>query len=102
MNIWLTIIGMALVTYAARALPLLTMNGTPSMAAERLMRYVPPSVLAALVVPALFLSGTQLQSGSLLWAGLLGVLVAWFTRNIALTIVAGLAAFALLRAVGVA
>jgi branched-subunit amino acid transport protein len=102
MNIWLTIIGMALVTYAVRALPLFTMHGAPSALLERLMRYVPPSVFAALIVPALFLSSNQLQSGALLWAGLLGVLAAWFTHSIALTIVAGLAAFALLRALGVA
>ncbi len=100
MNVWLTIGGMFLVTYAARALPLLAMRNPPSPALERVLRYVPPSVFAALILPSLLLNGSNWQSGTLLWAGIFGVVVAYFSRNIALTIVAGLGAFALLRAIG--
>lgn len=97
MNIWLTIIGMGLATYATRVLPLLTLRGTPGPRLERVLRYVPPAIFAALIVPALLAPDGQLQLGASLWAGLIGAAVAYLTRNMALTILAGLASFALLR-----
>lgn len=100
MNIWLTIIGMALVTYATRVIPLLTLRGAPSPRVERLLRYVPPAIFAALIVPALVAPNGRVALGLDLWAGLIGAIVAFRTKNMALTIIAGLLAFALLRALG--
>ena len=68
----------------------------------RFLGYVPPAIFAALIVPALFAPSGSVEVGAALYAGLFGVLVAWRSRNMAITIIAGLAAFALLRAVGVA
>ncbi len=102
MNIWLTILGMAIVTYATRVIPLLTLRGQPSPQLARVLSYVPPAIFAALIVPALFAPNGSIVAGAALYAGLFGVLVAYFSRNMAITIFAGLAAFALLRAVGVA
>ncbi len=102
MNIWLTIFGMAIVTYATRVIPLLTLRGQPSPQLARFLSYVPPAIFAALIVPALFAPNGNIVADAALYAGLFGVLVAYFSRNMAITIVAGLAAFALLRAVGVA
>lgn len=102
MNIWLTIIGMALATFATRLIPVLTLRGTPGPRLDRVLRYVPPAIFAALIVPALVAPEGVLAFGPMLWAGLFGVVVAYVTRNMALTIIAGLAAFALLRLLGFA
>ena len=99
MTIWLTLIGMSAATYLTRVVPLVTMRGAPSARLERLLRYVPPAIFAALIVPALLAPEGQIRLGAELWAGLIGMAVAYATRNMALTIIAGLAAFALLRIV---
>ncbi len=101
MSVWLTIFGMAMVTYATRAIPLLTMRGQPNPKLARFLSYVPPAIFAALIVPALFAPSGSIEVGAALYAGLFGVLVAWRSHNMAITIIAGLAAFALLRAAGV-
>ncbi len=97
MSVWLTIAGMALATFAIRALPMLTLHGTPPPWLDRALRYVPPAIFAALVVPALLAPDGRLAAGPHLWAGLLGAVVAFRTRNMALTIAAGLLAYALFR-----
>lgn len=97
MNTWATIIGMALVTYAIRAIPLLGMRRAPGPRVERALRYVPPAVFAALVVPALVAPNGSFSAGPTLWAGLIGAVVAYRTRNIALTVVIGLGVYAVLR-----
>ncbi|HVM41632.1 MAG TPA: AzlD domain-containing protein, partial [Acidimicrobiia bacterium] len=66
--------------------------------AQRLLRQIPPAALASIVVPALVRPGGELG----LWqprlaAGLLAGLVAWRTRNVALTLVVGMAALMLLE-----
>jgi len=97
MNIWLTIAGMAVATFAIRALPMLSMQRTPPAWLDRMLRYVPPAIFAALVVPALLMPEGMLAAGPHLWAGLVGAVVAFGTRNMALTIAAGLLAYALFR-----
>lgn len=102
MTTWLIILGMAVVTYATRALPLLTWRGRPGPTLERALRHVPPAIFAALIAPALLTPGGRMQAGAEVWAWLVGAAVAWWTRNMALTIVTGLGAFALLRLLGLA
>lgn len=97
MNIWLTILGMALVTYGVRVLPLVAVRVKPGPTFEQMLRYVPPAVFAALIVPELIIPNGKLEFGPALLAGFVGVLVAWRTQNMALTILAGVASFALLR-----
>lgn len=58
---------------------------------ERVLRQIPPAVLAALVLPALLRPQGQLD----LWqprllAGVVAAVVSWRTRNIALTLVVGM------------
>ena len=66
----------------------------------RALNYVPASVLAALVFPALTYRGgvldISLQNARLL-AGLGGALVAWRTKNVLLTILVGMVLFWLLQ-----
>jgi branched-subunit amino acid transport protein len=58
--------------------------------AERILRQIPPAALAALVVPALVRphGHFDLTQWRLL-AGLIAALVAWRTKNVALTLVIG-------------
>ena len=69
---------------------------------RRALHYVPPAVLSAIIFPELFLpSGTldlSLENTRLL-AGLIAILVAWFTRNTLITILAGMLALFLLKLV---
>lgn len=70
---------------------------------RRLLPYVPVAALTALVTPDVFLVGGKFVAGvenPRLWAAVLAVVVAARWRNTLLTIGAGFAAFALLRAVG--
>jgi branched-subunit amino acid transport protein len=67
---------------------------------RRALRFVPPSVLTAIVVPELFVRAGEIQlspSNFRLAAGLLAVLVAWRTRNTLLTILAGMLALVMLE-----
>ncbi|MBU2546842.1 MAG: AzlD domain-containing protein [Proteobacteria bacterium] len=64
-------------------------------AVMHMLQYIPPAVLSALVWPALVLSKGQIavDPGShRLWAGLVASFVAWRTRSILLTLVAGMSA----------
>lgn len=68
---------------------------------RRALRFVPASVLAALVFPALtHPAGVfDLSLGNVrLLAGLAGALVAWRTRNVLLTIAAGMTVLWILQA----
>lgn len=69
---------------------------------RRALRFVPASVLAALVLPALtYPAGTlDLSLGNVrLLAGIGGAIVAWKTRNVLWTIVVGMVLFWILQAI---
>ncbi len=102
MNETLMIAGMAAVTFAVRY-PVLALVGKielPRRVFEAL-RYVAPSVLAAIIVPAVLLPDNQsihdAASGVPLAATLVAALVMWRSKNLLITIVVGMAAFAVLR-----
>jgi branched-subunit amino acid transport protein len=60
---------------------------------QRALRYVPPSVLTALIVPDLVGQGgaVSLSLGSArLVAGVVAIVVAWRSRNVFLTLIAGM------------
>ncbi len=97
MNIWPIMLGMFIVTYGIRVLPLVAVRVKPGPAFEQMLRYVPPAVFAALIVPDLVIPQGKLATGPALFAGLIGVVMAWRTQNMALTILAGVGPFTLLR-----
>jgi branched-subunit amino acid transport protein len=94
MNLWITIILMGVVTYGLR-LSLIALLGrfeVPPLI-SRGLRFVPPAVLSAIILPELVQPAGQLNLslGNIrLLAGLLAVLVAWRTRNVLLTVSAGM------------
>ena len=61
-TLFLTILGMAAVTYLPRLLPvwILSSRNLPQLAVDWL-RFVPPAVLAALLLPSLVISETRLD-----------------------------------------
>lgn len=93
-SVWITIVLAGAGTYALRASFLAAAHrlvNLPPMT-ERILRQIPPAVLAALVLPALVRPGGELD----LWqprllAGVVAGLVSWKTRNIGLTLVVGMA-----------
>ena len=92
---------MGLVTYLPRLLPvwLLASRRLPEPAITWL-RYVPASVLAAMLFPAIFTEQGQLNlhAGNLsFWAALPTLLVAWKTRSLFYAVVTGMLTIALLR-----
>jgi branched-subunit amino acid transport protein len=96
-NEFLLILGMGMVTFAIRY-PVLALVGKiplPERVFEAL-RYVPPAVLAAIIMPSLLMpDGSTLAihpQNTRLLAGLLAAGVAWKTRNLLLTTVLGMAA----------
>ena len=67
---------------------------------QRALRFVPPAVLSAIVFPDLLMPSGRLDlslGNYRLLAGIVAVLVAWWTRNTLLTILAGMAALLLLQ-----
>ena len=93
-TVWITILLAGAGTYALRASFLAAAQrlvDLPPMT-ERILRQIPPAVLAALVLPALVRPGGDFD----LWqprllAGVVAGLVSWKTRNIGLTLVVGMA-----------
>jgi branched-subunit amino acid transport protein len=89
MTFWLTLAGMALVTYALRASFLVLPPGVETPAfLRRALRYVPAAVLTAIWAPELAFAPGNEQ----LAAGVVAIAVAWRWRLTFVTILAGLAA----------
>lgn len=97
MNLWIVMIAVGLLTFLTRLsfIALLERIQLPA-AFQRALRFVPIAVLSAIIAPeigyadnALFLSP---QNPRLL-AGVVATLVAYYTKNVVWTIVAGMAAF---------
>ena len=100
-TIFLTILGMAAVTYLPRLFPLLALSGKklPDVVVSWL-RYVPPAVLAALLLPSLILQdGRVVINGDNLffWAALPTFAVAILTRNLFVPVLVGMVVVVLTR-----
>lgn len=68
----------------------------------RILNYIPPTALAAIVVPAVFKTNGSLDisPGNLqVYAGALAFIVSYYTRSMLLTILTGMAALLALKAV---
>jgi branched-subunit amino acid transport protein len=96
MNEVLMIAGMALVTIAVRY-PVLALVGRINLPEPilRALRFVPPSILAAIIVPELLYRDERIYvaaDNSFLVAGIFAGLVAWRSKNLLLTIVLGMLA----------
>ncbi len=101
MNIWVVMLLGGLLTFGMRLsfIYLLGRVNVPD-AVRRGLRFVPPAVLSALVLPELLMSSGNLDMslGNHRWlAGLIAIVVAWRTRNVLLTIVVGMTVLLLVQ-----
>ena len=105
-RILLTIVGMGLVTYLPRLVPLLLLSGRGGSEGalpawiRRWLGYVPVAVLAAMLLPALLVveGRAHLAWDNLyLWAALPTAGIAWKTRSLIGAVLVGVAVVALGR-----
>lgn len=94
MRAWILFLVIGLGTFLLRfsAIALWGRLGTVPDSVERGLRFIPPAVLSALVLPAIATSNGHFEIGPRMAAGLVAVVVAWKTRSVFFTIVAGMAA----------
>lgn len=98
---WLTIIAAGLLTYATRLSSIISFGRfeMPNQV-ERALRFVPVAVLTAIFFPELVYIQEQLMlsfRNPRLLAGLLAIVIAWRTKNVAYTIVIGMLALWVLQ-----
>ena len=94
--IWLTLLAAGALTFLTRLsfIALLGRLNTPTWF-TRMLRFVPPAVLSAIIFQGVFLPSGSLQvslGNPRLLAALIAILIAWRTKNTLLTIGAGMLA----------
>jgi branched-subunit amino acid transport protein len=103
MNEVLLVAGMALVTFLIRY-PLLELVGKIELPTRlfKALRYVPPAVLAAIIVPSVIMPKGEIAlspANPFLVAGIVSALVAWRSKNLLLTVVIGMITLLAYRAI---
>lgn len=100
---WPIVIALGLGTFLIRfSFILIVDRVTFPDAVNRMLRFIPASVLTALIVPSVLLArtaGHEFAGWDRTLAALAAVLVAWKTRNIFATIAGGMGVLWLIRAV---
>lgn len=101
MNFWLLMLLGGLITFGIR-FSLIYLFGRVEIpeTMRKALHYVPPAVLSAIVFPGLFIHEDVLNlslDNYRLIAGLVAILVAWFSKNTLITILAGMVALFVLR-----
>ncbi|NJC97880.1 MAG: AzlD domain-containing protein [Anaerolineae bacterium] len=101
MNIWLVMLLGGVITFGMR-FSLIYLFGRFQVpeTMRRALHYVPPAVLSAIVFPELLLRDSVLDvsfDNLRLLAGSFAILVAWFSKNTLITILAGMIALFLLQ-----
>ena len=96
MNIWIVMLIGGLITFTIR-FSFIYMFGKFHIpeTIRKALHYVPPAVLSAIVFPELLLPNGTLNfsfSNYRLLAGLVAMMVAWWTKNILITILVGMIA----------
>jgi branched-subunit amino acid transport protein len=96
MDLWLIIIGMGIVTFGIRLVPIVLLGRIEiPIFVQRALRFVPSAVLTAIFVPELLYRNNQVDvslTNARLLAGLIAIVVAWRTKNALITIGVGMIA----------
>jgi len=104
MNLWWIVFAMGLVTFGIRLVPIVLLGRIEiPLVMQRALRFVPPAVLTAIIVPELLYRNNQIDvslTNVRLLAGLIAILVAWRTKNALITIGGGMIALWILSAIG--
>ena len=101
MNIWLIMIAGGLITFGMR-FSFIYLFGRLEIpeTLRRALHYVPPAVLSAIIFPELFYNDGSLNptwANTRLFAGLIAIGVAWFSKNTLVTIIVGMIALLILN-----
>lgn len=103
MNLWLIVLAMGIVTFGIRLVPIVLLGRIEiPLIVQRALRFVPPAVLTAIVVPELLYRNNQVDlslTNARLLAGLIAIVVAWRTKNALITIGVGMIALWVLSAI---
>jgi branched-subunit amino acid transport protein len=93
---------MGIVTFGIRLVPIVLLGRIEiPLIVQQALRFVPPAVLTAIVVPELLYRNDQIDvslTNARLLAGLIAIAVAWRTKNALITIGAGMIALWILSA----
>lgn len=98
-RLWLTIVLAGAGTFVARIsfLGVAHRIADPPIALQRILRMIPPAALAALVLPALVRPGGEFDlTQPRLVAGLVATVVAFWTKNVLVTLAVGMAVLIIL------
>jgi branched-subunit amino acid transport protein len=100
-NIWLVMLVAGLLTFGMR-FSLIFLFGRLEVPAtmRKALHYVPPAVLSAIIFPELLYPSGSLDfslDNTRLLAGIIAILAAWHTKNILITILAGMAVLLILQ-----
>lgn len=101
-EIWLILIVAGLLTFLTR-LSFIALLGkwSPPAWLSRALRFVPPAVLTAIILPEILIRNNQFEPvNSRLLAGIIAAAVGLRTRSTLLTILVGMASLLLLKALG--
>ena len=105
MSIWLTIIGMGIITFAIRLTPIVLLERFElSPRLRQALKFVPAAVLSAIIFPELFMPEGTIDislTNERLIAGLIAAVVAWRTKNVLWTIGVGMGVLWLLQWLGI-
>lgn len=98
------IVGMGIITFALRLSLIIGVNRVNLPAPLELsLKYAAPAVLSAIIFTEVAAPGGQLNLSLTNWrliAGIVAVLVAWRTKNVLVTIAAGMIVFWFLQWIG--
>jgi branched-subunit amino acid transport protein len=101
MNIWLVMIIGGLITFGMRfSLIFLFGRFEVPETMRRALHYVPPAVLSAIIFPEILYPTGSLDlslGNTRLIAGIIAIIVAWYTKNTLITILAGMIALLILQ-----
>ena len=93
-SFWLTMLTVGILTFGIRLSFIVILDRwQPPELIQRSLRFVPVAVLTAIIVPELVMPGGTVDisiSNLRLLAGIVAMLVAWKTKNIVWTIIAGM------------
>jgi len=101
MNIWLVMLIGGLITFGMR-FSLIYLFGRFEIpeTMRRALHYVPPAVLSAIIFPELLYRNNVFDpspGNTRLLAGIIAILVAWFSKNTLVTILVGMATLLVLQ-----
>jgi branched-subunit amino acid transport protein len=101
MNIWLVMLIGGLITFGMRfSLIFLFGRFEVPQTMRRALHYVPPAVLSAIIFPELLYPAGSLDlslGNTRILAGIVAIIVAWYTKNTLLTILTGMIALLILQ-----